>query len=80
MRPNSLQAKLVELLIKFGANVNATDKGGNKPIDLAAGEEIQKLILEARAAARKSALLAEGKDESTVATDDEEDMKTTKIV
>ena len=75
-----MQAKMVELLIKSGADVNAVDKGGNKPIDLASGEEIQKVILEARAAARKSALLAEGKDEAAIGTDDEEDSATTKIV
>ncbi|KAL8625046.1 hypothetical protein ACOMHN_012055 [Nucella lapillus] len=72
------QAKMAELLIEFGADVSLTDKGGQRPIDLAAGEDIQKLFLEARAAARKSALLAEGKDDT--ATDDDEDITSTKIV
>ena len=71
---------MAELLIRCGADIDATDKGGNQPISLATGEEIQKLILEARSAARKSALLAEGKDDAAVGTDDEEDSMTTKMV
>ena len=79
-KPSPFQTKMAELLIKCGADVNAADRGGNKPINLAASEEIQTLILEARAAARKSVLLAEGKDDAAVGTDDEEDATTTKIV
>ncbi|XP_076435765.1 unconventional myosin-XVI-like [Babylonia areolata] len=74
------QAKMVELLIKFGADTSAADKGGQRPIDLAAGEEIQKLILEARAAARKSSLVDVKDGPAGGGTDDEDDISTTKIV
>jgi ankyrin repeat protein len=67
---------MAELLIQHGADVNAVDKGGNTPLDLAAGEETQRLILQARSEARRSARLASGTEEN----DEEDEVVVSKFV
>lgn len=49
------KTKMVELLLKHGADTSCVNHEGNTAQDVAMGEEIQKLIRKARCAERKSA-------------------------
>ncbi|XP_070173295.1 unconventional myosin-XVI-like isoform X2 [Littorina saxatilis] len=71
------QTKIVKMLVKNRADVTATDKGGHTPFNLATEDEIQKILLEAKSAGRKS---SDEKDDLAVGTDDEDEITTTKII